>query len=45
LENLVGDWTNAFDASQDEQYCEQEENLSTLEIAQDVRDLKYSDGS
>jgi len=45
LENLVGEWTQAFDAFEEEQYGEQEENLSTLEIAQDVHDLKYSDES
>lgn len=45
VENLIAEWTQAFNAFEEVQDDEQEEELSPLQIAQDVHDLKYSDGS
>ncbi len=45
VENLISEWTQAFNALEEVGDDEEEEDLSPLQIAQDVHDLKYSDGS
>ena len=45
VENLIAEWTQAFNAFEEVRVDEEEEELSLLQIAQDVHDLKYSDGS